>query len=46
MPRTKYNGPDNIAFLVSTHTKAESLLNSMKHAADGIGFHVNANKTE
>ena len=32
--------------LVNTLTQAESLLYSLEQEAGGIGFHVNANKTE
>ena len=37
---------DNIALLSNTPTQAESLLHSLKQAADSIGLHVNADKTE
>ena len=37
---------DDIALLANTPAQAESLLHSLERAASGIGFHVNANKTE
>ena len=37
---------DDIAFLANTSTQAEVLLHNLEQAACGIGFHVNANKTE
>ena len=37
---------DYIALLVNTPTQAESLLQSLKHAAGGIGLHVNVDKME
>ena len=37
---------DDIVQLAYTHTEAESLLHSLIQAAGGIGFHVNADKTE
>ena len=37
---------DDIAVLVNTPTEAEKLLHSLERAAAGIGFHVNAHKTE
>ena len=40
-----YEGND-IALLANSLTQAESLLHSLEWAADGIGLHVNTNKTE
>ena len=37
---------DVIALLANTLTQAKSLLHSLEWAAGGIGFHVNADKTE
>ena len=37
---------DDIALLANTPTQAESRLHSLEQAADGIGLHVNADKTE
>ena len=37
---------DNIALLVNSPTKAESLLHRLERTAGGIGLHVNADKTE
>ena len=37
---------DNIALLANTPTQAETLLHSPERTAAGIGFHVNAHKTE
>ena len=37
---------DDIALLVNTPVQVESLLHSQEQAAGGIGFHVNADKTE
>ena len=37
---------DDIAILASTPNQAETLLHSLERAAAGIGFHVNAQKTE
>ena len=37
---------DNLALLANTSIKAESLLHRLEQAAWGIGFHLNANKTE
>ena len=37
---------DDIVLLVNTLTQAETLLHSQKRTAAGIGFHVNADKTE
>ena len=37
---------DDIALLENTPTQAESLLHSPEQAVGGIGFHVNADKTE
>ena len=37
---------DDIALLANTPTQAKSLLHSLENAAYGIGFHVNADKTE
>ena len=36
----------DIAFLANTPAQAESLLHSLERVADGIGLHVNADKTE
>ena len=36
----------NIAVLVNTSAQAEALLYSLERAAAGIGFHVNAHRTE
>ena len=37
---------DDTALLVNTPAQAETLLHSLEQAAAGIGFHVNALKTE
>ena len=37
---------DDIAILANTPVQAETLLHSLERAAAGIGFHVNAHKTE
>ena len=37
---------NDIALLVNTPDKAESLLHILEQAASGIGLHVNADKTE
>ena len=37
---------DHIAILANTPNQAETLLHSLEQAAAGIGFHVNAHKTE
>ena len=37
---------NDIAILANTPTQAETLLHSLEQAATGIGFHVNAHKTE
>ena len=37
---------DDIALLANTPAQAETLLHSLEQAAAGIGFHVNADKTE
>ena len=37
---------DDIALLANTPNQAETLLHSLERAAAGIGFHVNAHKTE
>ena len=37
---------DDIALLTNTPATAQSLLHSLERAAGGIGFHVNADKTE
>ena len=37
---------DNIALLENTPIQAKSLLHSLERAADGIGLHVNADKTD
>ena len=37
---------NDIVLLANTSTQAKSLLHSLEWAADGIGLHVNANKTE
>ena len=37
---------DDLALLANTPTQAESLLCCLEPAAEGIGFYVNANKTE
>ena len=37
---------DDIAILANTPNQAETLLHSLERAADGIGLHVNAHKTE
>ena len=37
---------DSIALIANTATRAEYLLHSLKRAANGLGFHVNADKTE
>ena len=40
------NYADDIALLANTPTQAQSLLHSLEWAADSIGLHVNADKTE
>ena len=37
---------DDIALLANAPAFAETLLHSLEWAAEGIGFHVNAHKTE
>ena len=37
---------DDITILANTPAQAESLLHSLERAADGIGLHVNADKTK
>ena len=37
---------DDRAILANTPNQAETLLHSLERAAAGIGFHVNAHKTE
>ena len=37
---------DDIALLTNTPAQAKTLLHSLERAAAGIGFHVNAHKTE
>ena len=37
---------DDIAILANTPNQAETLLHSLERATAGIGFHVNAHKTE
>ena len=37
---------DDLVILANTPNQAETLLHSWERAAAGIGFHVNANKTE
>ena len=37
---------DDIPLLANTPIQAESLLHNLERAADGIGFYVNADKTE
>ena len=37
---------DDIALLANTPNQAETLLHSLERAAAGIGFHVNAYRTE
>ena len=37
---------DDIALLANTPARAESLQHSLERATSGIGFHVNAHKTE
>ena len=37
---------DDIVLLANTSTQAKSLLRSLELAAEGIGFHMNTNKTE
>ena len=37
---------DDIAILTNTPNQAETLLHSLERAANGIGLHVNAHKTE
>ena len=41
---TDPNYADDITFLVNTATQAESRLQSLDQAAEGIGLHVNADK--
>ena len=45
-PQTIRHYADNITLLANTPAQAESLLHSLERAADGIGLHVNVNKTE
>ena len=37
---------DNLALLANTPTHAESLPSCLEQSAEGIGFYMNANKTE
>ena len=37
---------DDIALLANTPAQAETLLHCLERGADGIGFHVNADKTK
>ena len=37
---------DDIVFIADTHSLAESQLHSLEQAAEGIGLHVSADKTE
>ena len=37
---------DDIVLLANTPTQAEFLLHSLEQAAEGIGLHMNADKTE
>ena len=46
IPRTKYYYTDDIALLANISTQVKSLLLSQEKAADGIGPHVKADKTE
>ena len=43
---TDANYADNIALQANTPNQAETLLHSLERATAGIGFHVNAHKTE
>ena len=43
---TEADYADDIVILANTHNQAETLLHSLERAATGIGFHVNAHKTE
>ena len=43
---TDANYADDIAILANTPNQAETLLHSLERAAAGIGFNVNAHKTE
>ena len=43
---TDVDSSDDIALLVNTPTRAESLLHSLQQAARGIGFNDNADKTD
>ena len=43
---TDANYADDIAILVNTPARAETLLHSLERAAAGIGLHVNAHKTQ
>ena len=43
---TEVDYADDIALKANTPTQAETLMNSLKWAAAGIGLHVNADKTE
>ena len=45
IPRTYYCA-DDIALLANTPAQVESLQHSLERVAGGIGFHVNADKTE
>ena len=44
LPHADY--ADDIAILANTPNQAETLLYSLEQAAEGIGLHVNAHKTE
>ena len=45
-PITDVNYVEDIALRGNAPTQAESLVHSLKQAAEGIGLHVNLNKTE
>ena len=45
-PTKTITDADNIALLANTPNQAKTLLHSLERAAEGIGLHVNAHKTE
>ena len=45
-PAKTITNADDIAILANTPKQAETLLHSLERAAAGIGFHINAHKTE
>ena len=46
MAPCKNNYRRRLAILANTHKQAETLLHSLERVAAGMGFHVNAHKTE